>query len=294
MQRWLVFMFSQRFANALRPHPQLLCKLASLDRAIAEVTALMSAKVGMSRQLRCSQGAFCNPKHNPLAIPPAALPGLPLMRNPRRTDALATLTRLNPQADDSLARDLERRVAALCRQQDITSEGLRSLSGTAMKRADEHASAIQRLTLVGGAQGRAGQWGWGRGECFLGGSWAVGGGPTIQFQRLVSTAAVCILPVWHDGLQVSYAESACPVTKTPLRSLFGWLRVQAVSGNLEDRPTVTAVKHMVETAALEVGAGLPFVASWSEVAALAGAAPLAFPAARDVGTSRSASSRFRG
>ncbi|PNW72516.1 hypothetical protein CHLRE_16g687406v5 [Chlamydomonas reinhardtii] len=80
---------------------------------------------------------------------------------------------LSIKADDSLARELERRVASLTRQQDVTSEGLRSLSATAFKRSDEHASQIQRLTL-------------------------------------------------------------------------------AVTGNLEERPTNTAVKHMVETAALEV------------------------------------------
>ncbi|KAG2447417.1 hypothetical protein HYH02_007744 [Chlamydomonas schloesseri] len=88
--------------------------------------------------------------------------------------AIADITgALSSKADDSLARDLERRVASLTRQQDVTSEGLRSLSATAFKRADEHASQIQRLTL-------------------------------------------------------------------------------AVTGNFEERPTTTAVKHMVETAALEV------------------------------------------
>ncbi|KAG2490275.1 hypothetical protein HYH03_011227 [Edaphochlamys debaryana] len=77
------------------------------------------------------------------------------------------------KADDALARDLERRLASLSRQADVTAEGLRSLSSTAFKRADEHASAIQRLTL-------------------------------------------------------------------------------AVTGNLEERPTTTTVKHLIETAALEV------------------------------------------
>lgn len=43
---------------------------------------------------------------------------------------------------------MDRRVAGLSRQQDVTVESLRNLSATAFKRADEHASAIQRLTLV--------------------------------------------------------------------------------------------------------------------------------------------------
>ncbi|GLC44469.1 hypothetical protein PLESTM_001603300 [Pleodorina starrii] len=80
---------------------------------------------------------------------------------------------IGSKADDTVTRDMERRVAALARQHDVTAEGLRNLSTTAFKRADEHASAIQRLTL-------------------------------------------------------------------------------AVSSNLEERPTTTAVKHLVETAALEV------------------------------------------
>ncbi|EFJ40755.1 hypothetical protein VOLCADRAFT_108021 [Volvox carteri f. nagariensis] len=80
---------------------------------------------------------------------------------------------LNNKTDDVLTREMERRVATLARQQDVTAEGLRNLSATAFKRADEHASAIQRLTI-------------------------------------------------------------------------------AVSGNLEDRPTTTTVKHLVEAAAMEV------------------------------------------
>ncbi|GFR52020.1 hypothetical protein Agub_g14444 [Astrephomene gubernaculifera] len=82
-------------------------------------------------------------------------------------------TQLSAKTEEAQTRELERRIAAMARQQDVTSEGLRSLSSTAFKRSDEHASAIQRLTL-------------------------------------------------------------------------------AVSGNLEERPTSTAVKHMIETAALEV------------------------------------------
>ncbi|KXZ43812.1 hypothetical protein GPECTOR_80g172 [Gonium pectorale] len=80
---------------------------------------------------------------------------------------------LGSKADDALLRELERRIANLARQTDVTGEGLRSLSASAFKRADEHASAIQRLTL-------------------------------------------------------------------------------AVTGNLEERPTTTAVKHLIETAALEL------------------------------------------
>ncbi|GIL67719.1 hypothetical protein Vafri_21046 [Volvox africanus] len=80
---------------------------------------------------------------------------------------------LHSKTDDTVTREMERRVAALVRQQDVTAEGLRNLSATAFKRADDHASAIQRLTL-------------------------------------------------------------------------------AVSGNLEDRPTTTVVKHLLETSVLEV------------------------------------------
>jgi hypothetical protein len=63
---------------------------------------------------------------------------------------------LGPQADDALVRDLERRTASLGRQTDLAAEGLRALSASTHKRADEHASAIQRLTLVRSPRGEAG------------------------------------------------------------------------------------------------------------------------------------------
>lgn len=45
-------------------------------------------------------------------------------------------------------REAERKLAALQRQADANAEGLRALTGGSFKRLDEHASAIQRLTLV--------------------------------------------------------------------------------------------------------------------------------------------------
>ena len=52
------------------------------------------------------------------------------------------------KADDAVTRDLDRRIAALARQQDVTGDGMRTLTSTVFKRIDEHASAIQRLTMV--------------------------------------------------------------------------------------------------------------------------------------------------
>lgn len=62
--------------------------------------------------------------------------------------APAPSLQLVSKADDGAARDLERRLAAVARQQDVTGEGLRTLTATAFKRLDEHASGIQRLTMV--------------------------------------------------------------------------------------------------------------------------------------------------
>ena len=55
---------------------------------------------------------------------------------------------VSSKADDAAARELERRVAALARQADVTGEGMRTLTATAFKRLDEHASGLQRLTMV--------------------------------------------------------------------------------------------------------------------------------------------------
>lgn len=53
-----------------------------------------------------------------------------------------------PQADDAALREVERKAAGTARQADANAEGLRTLTGGTFKRLDEHASAIQKLTLV--------------------------------------------------------------------------------------------------------------------------------------------------
>lgn len=55
---------------------------------------------------------------------------------------------LSCKADEGGLRDAERRLAGLTRQVEGNSEGVRCLSSSTYKRVDEHASAIQRLTLV--------------------------------------------------------------------------------------------------------------------------------------------------
>lgn len=52
------------------------------------------------------------------------------------------------QADDGAMRELERKLASASRQVDASAEGLRTLTGGAFKRLDEHASAIQKLSMV--------------------------------------------------------------------------------------------------------------------------------------------------
>ncbi|GLI68481.1 hypothetical protein VaNZ11_012907 [Volvox africanus] len=118
-------------------------------------------------------GGVASPGGNAVEQPaPAGASLLSKLTSLERTIADMTAS-LHSKTDDTVTREMERRVAALVRQQDITAEGLKNLSATAFKRADDHASAIQRLTL-------------------------------------------------------------------------------AVSGNLEDRPTTTVVKHLLETSLLEV------------------------------------------
>ena len=52
------------------------------------------------------------------------------------------------KVSEGAAQELERRLAAVQRQADHSSEGVRTLTNTTYKRVDEHASAIQRLTLA--------------------------------------------------------------------------------------------------------------------------------------------------
>ena len=44
--------------------------------------------------------------------------------------------------------EVERRLVGLQRQADASTEGIKALTNTTYKRVDEHASAIQKLTLV--------------------------------------------------------------------------------------------------------------------------------------------------
>jgi hypothetical protein len=52
------------------------------------------------------------------------------------------------KADEGTLRDIERRLAGVARTAEHASEGVRALTQSTSQRVDEHASAIQRLTLV--------------------------------------------------------------------------------------------------------------------------------------------------
>ena len=56
--------------------------------------------------------------------------------------------RLASKASEASLLELERRLAAVQRQADECVDGIKSLTNSTYKRVDEHASAIQRLTLV--------------------------------------------------------------------------------------------------------------------------------------------------
>ena len=63
-------------------------------------------------------------------------------------DAVAQLSSRVSEGD---LMEVQRKVAALQRQGESASEAIRGLTTSTYKRVDEHASAIQKLTLVGGA-----------------------------------------------------------------------------------------------------------------------------------------------
>ena len=65
-----------------------------------------------------------------------------------------TSAQLSSRASGGDLMELERRLAGLQRQTDAASEGIKGLTSSTYKRVDEHASAIQRLTLVGRGGGR--------------------------------------------------------------------------------------------------------------------------------------------
>lgn len=52
------------------------------------------------------------------------------------------------KVDESMVRDLGRALAIVQRQTEHASEGVRALTQSTYKRVDEHASAIQKLTIV--------------------------------------------------------------------------------------------------------------------------------------------------
>lgn len=56
---------------------------------------------------------------------------------------------MSSKADEGALREVERRVVGVARTAEHASEGVRGLTQSTYKRVDEHASAIQRLTLVG-------------------------------------------------------------------------------------------------------------------------------------------------
>ncbi len=63
---------------------------------------------------------------------------------------------LGAKADDGALREVVRALGALQRQADHASEGVRTLTQTTYRRVDEHAGAIQKLTLVSGGDGVVG------------------------------------------------------------------------------------------------------------------------------------------
>ncbi len=191
--------------------PQLLSKLASLDRAIAEVTALMSAKVGMTRRFRCSQGTFLSPKHNPLMVPPPALLGLPYMWTPQRTS--------HAYVSQPPGRRLAgaRPGAPCCRAVPAAGHHQR---GAAQPVGHSHEASgrarVRHTAADAGGRGHKGvrsSGGWG---VLLGGSWGRGWRRDVQFQRLLSIA-VCNRLVCHNVLQFSHAGWTGLVTNRPFR-----------------------------------------------------------------------------
>lgn len=136
--------------------------------------------------------------------------------------------------------------AARCVQVDSATEGVRALTQSTGKRVDEHAAAIQRLTLVG----------------------AMMHAPValrlhkLQ-ERSCRQAAIELARSHNPGPRLG---QGC-VHDHPRRT---HVRMQAINSHMEERPTSSVVRHMVEAATLESGEklGSALLPVWDAVKAL--------------------------
>jgi hypothetical protein len=124
---------------------------------------------------------------------------------------LLHLTRVPQQADEGSVREVERRMAALQRQADHASEGVRALTQSTYKRVDEHASAIQRLTLVGGGVKGGVSTGWGllQHVCRCLSTSASYGRVALASCKISSAGKQFSPPTWYTALLRDTAKQQC-------------------------------------------------------------------------------------
>ncbi|MEW5311875.1 MAG: hypothetical protein WDW38_003557 [Sanguina aurantia] len=124
---------------------------SGLEQQAQRVTALAQRLGQAQHEVRDVKAAvFGTPTSGGITGADAGLPtGSLLLHVSEVNQRLSELAAaLSCKADEGGLRDAERRLAALTRQVEGNSEGVRCLSSSTYKRVDEHASAIQRLTLA--------------------------------------------------------------------------------------------------------------------------------------------------
>eukprot|EP00798_Chlamydomonas_sp_ICE-L_P016295 gene16295-22483_t len=138
-----------------------------MDNLAKSISGLNSAMTSTSNSLEMQASKMSGLLHkashcgNELAAMKGFLWGAAATASPDETNALL-LELVQPtgggaapadssSADESAVHELDRRLSSLQRQCDHNSEGVRTVTNNTYKRVDEHASAIQRLTLAVGS-----------------------------------------------------------------------------------------------------------------------------------------------